>query len=61
MEAMKNLDNILMVKQLLWGTIRNKDYFQKHYGEDLLYKDVMEKYIKLTAIESHWIDILKLL
>lgn len=50
MEAMKDLDNILMIKQLFWGVIRDKDYFQQHYGKDLLYKDVMQKYIKLVTI-----------
>lgn len=61
MAVTKGLSNVLMIKQLLWAIVRDKKTFLTSYGDEELYKEAMKKFVSVVLMETHWIDLLKLL
>lgn len=50
-----------MIKQLLWAVVEDKKHFASKYGNLELYKEVLKKFLSVVTMETHWIDLLKLL
>jgi hypothetical protein len=61
METAKGLNNMLMIKQLIWHTIKDPTYFERNYGNEIIYNSTLDMYIKLIYMETRWIDVLRLL